>query len=321
MSTEAITAPPVTPPVTSPPPDSGTPPIAAGAPSGTAPAVNTDPWFKGWLKEDGKIDAKSYERLPEHLKHLAPSLANLGTVEDVFTKMAHLNTLAGKKGLAPLAADAPPAVKAERDALMRSINGVPDKPEGYGITRPDGVPDHLWNGEYVSAAQKIMHAHNAPPAMVKALAELNMAEANKQVAAQESYEAQFFKQQETKIAEQFALDGVPLDKGMDLASRTAIRFGIDPKADPIFKNAGVVLMLQKVGVAIGEPNLVTGTGNGPEAQDNAARAESIMHDKSNPEYKIYWDGNHPQNKAVKQKVEAFLAAAARAKAPTGGVQR
>ncbi len=321
MSAEPITAPPAGDPLSSPPPVTGSPVTQPnGAPS-TAPVVNTDPWYKGWLREDGTVDAKAYDRLPEHLQHLKPSLATLGTADDIFTKMAHLNTLAGKKGLAPLPADAPPAVKAERDALMRSINGVPEKPEGYGITKPADLPDSQWNGEYVSAAAKIMHAHNAPPSMVKALVELNMGEAKKQEAAQQSYEAQFFKEQETKIAEQFRLDGVPLDKGMDLAARTALRFGIDPKADPIFKNAGVVLMLQKVGVAIGEPQLVTGTGDGPQAQNDAARAEDIMHNKANPEYKIYWDGSHPQNKAVKQKVEAFLANAARNAAPTGGVRR
>ncbi len=108
---------------------------------------------------------------------------------------------------------------------------------------------------------------------------------------------------------------------MDLAARTALRFGIDPKADPIFKNAGVVLMLQKVGVAIGEPQLVDGSKTGPEGGSDAARAEDIMHNKANPEYAIYWNGTHPQNKAVKQKVEAFLANAARNAPATGGVRR
>ncbi len=312
MSTEPITAPAggVQPPSPSPTPEPT--PNPTGTPAG-AP-VNTSPWYSDWLKADGAVNPAAYERLPDHLKHLAPSLKNAKTVDDVMVQFAHANLLAGKKGLAPLPADAPANVVAERNALIRSIQGVPDKPEGYGIAQPADLPDALWNGAYVGEAAKILHAHNAPPSAVKALVELSVAEGRKQMAEQANYEVAFFKQQEQRIAEQFQLDGIPVEKGMDLAARTAQRFGIDPEKNPIFKNADVVLMLQRVGVAIGEPNLVTGQVGGPEAIDNQARAEDIMHNKANPEYAIYWNGGHPQNRAVKAKVAAFMEAASRAQA-------
>ena len=67
--------------------------VGTGAGAGSAAAT---PWYSDWLKSDGTVNPASYERMPDHLKHLAPSLANAKNVDDVMTKMAHLNTLAGR---------------------------------------------------------------------------------------------------------------------------------------------------------------------------------------------------------------------------------
>jgi len=287
---------------------------SSGAGTGTSAPINTSPWYSDWLKSDGTVNPASYERMPDHLKHLSASLKNHGTVNDVFTKMAHLETLAGKKGLGPLPENAPPEVVKARNELMRSINGVPEKPDGYGITKPADLPDTAWNPKAVETASAIMHKYNVPPAAAKELVASQIAIAKEQLAAQATYEAQFFAAQETKIKDEFARANVPFDKGMDLATRTARTFGIDPDTNPIFKNADVILALQKVGVAIGEPKLVTGDSNKPaDAMTDQQRAEDIIHNKSNPENAIYWNGGHPQNKAVKQKVNSLLADAHRAK--------
>jgi len=295
---------------------------AATAPSG-ATAINTAPWYSDWLKSDGTVNPASYERMPDHLKHLSGSLKNHATVNDVFTKMAHLETLAGKKGLGPLPENAPPDVVKARNDLMRSINGVPEKPDGYGIAKPADLPDTAWNPKAAESAAAIMHKYNVPPSAAKELVASQVAIAKEQLAAQANYEAQFFAAQETKIKDEFARANVPFDKGMELATRTARTFGIDPETNPIFKNADVILALQKVGVAIGEPKLITGDANKPaDAMTDQQRAEDIIHNKSNPENAIYWNGGHPQNKAVKQKVNSLLAEAARAKiARTGSLTR
>lgn len=83
-------------------------------------------------------------------------------------------------------------------------------------------------------------------------------------------------------------------------------------------------MLQSVAKAIGEPDIVTGQGTGGGTQSPRALAESIIHDKSNPEYAAYWDGQHPKNKEVKAKVMALQEAAVakeRAAAAAGGQRR
>lgn len=302
--------------------------VAAGgstppAQPSTAPSINTDPWYKDWLKSDGTVDSKAYERLPDHLKHLSNSLKNHTKIDDVFTKMAHLETLAGKKGLGPLPEGAAPDVVKARNDLMRSINGVPEKPEGYGIAKPADLPDAVWNNDLAAASAKIMHDHNVPPQAVKALVNLQVEMTKKQLAEQSNYETKFFAEQDRKVKESFSREGTAYDKGVELAARTARTFGIDPESNPVFKNADVMLAFQKIGVAIGEPKLITGDAKVEDGMSNQARAEDIIHNKSNPDNKAYWDANHPQNKAVKQKVQAMFAEATRGAMArqTSGVRR
>jgi hypothetical protein len=285
-----------------------------------------EPWFKSWIKDDGSVDAKAYERLPDDLKHLAPSLANAKNVDEIMRKMANLNTLAGKKGLAALPADAPPDAVKARNELMRQINGVPEKAADYGIVRPENVPAEQWNQSYLDTALGIMHKFNTPPAMVKELVALNMQTSQVQQQQEAEYEKNFYATQQKEIQSQLSKDGVQYDKALDLAERTARTFGIDPQNDAIFKNAKVFLALSKVGVALGEPRLVTGetSGNGG-GPDDGARAQDIIHNKANPENAAYWNAEHPNNKAVKAKVLQWQAESARKAQATrqaaGGARR
>ena len=106
---EPTAAPVSAPPVTAAP----VAPVAAGAAPSTPQAAPDaseapKPWHSDWVKADGTINHESYSRLPENLKHLAPSLANVKTPDDMLARISHLTNLAGKKGLGPLPANAPP---------------------------------------------------------------------------------------------------------------------------------------------------------------------------------------------------------------------
>lgn len=287
-----------------------------GAGAGSAAVA---PWYSDWLKTDGSVNASSYDRLPNDIKHIAPSLKNCKTADDVLRQLAHANTLAGKKGLVPLAADAPAEAVKARAELMKSINGVPDKPEGYGFVRPDAVPEGAWNSDLAAGAAALMHKHNIPPAAAKELMALNVAEGVKQMQAQADYEQKFFAAQDKAFSDVLSRENVSAEKGLEMAERGARMFGIDP-ASPIFKNAEVRAAMYRVSLATGESKFVDGQGASSVAPNDAAKAESIAHDKSNPKYAIYWDKNHAQNRSVVAEVNALranAAAAAQARA-TGG---
>lgn len=288
------------------------------APANTAPAA----WHSDWLKPDGSINHESYNRLPDNLKSLAPSLANAKSIDDVMTKLSNLSTLAGKKALAPLPSDAPAEAVAERNALLRTINGVPEKPEGYGITKPADLPDFAWNQKAMEAAVAIAHKNNISPSALKELVESQAVATREQMVTLKQDEANFWTAQDKAFKDALTKDGIPYDKALDMATRAAKQFGVDPEG-PMFKYAEVRLALQRAGLATMEPTLKTGeTPMQPGNQDFNKLAADVIHNKNNPEHDAYWNrgpkgGNHPQNAEVKKKVIMWQAEAARL-AQTGG---
>lgn len=300
-------------------------PPAAGTGT-TTPVTATSPaapghWSSTWLKADGTVDHTAYDRLPDNLKSLGPSLANAKTVDDVMAKYHNLSILAGKKALAALPSDAPPEAIAERNTLLRQINGVPEKPEGYNITKPADMPDIAWNQKGTDALLAVAHKHNLSPAAVTEWASVQAANAKEQLATIQQDETAFWQQQDKTFKESLIKDGIPYDKATDMVTRAAKQFGM-PEDSPLLKYAEVRLILQRAAVATMEPRTVTGEGAPPAGgQDFAALVNGVVHDKNNPEYKIYWDGGHPQNKAVKQKVIMWQAEIARQQKAAGGQKR
>lgn len=281
---------------------------AAGgaAATGGGAAGQPAPWHTEFFKPDGALNRDVFGRLPEQYRTMGEGeLKNVHTAEDFLKKVHNLSSLAGKKALAPLPSDASPELVAERNALLRVVNGVPDKPDGYGIARPDDFPEAAWNAEAATAAAAIMHKYNVPPAAAKELVASQMQHARTQMKAQADMEAKWFADQDTAFQAEMAKAGVASDKGLELALRTARTFGVDPES-PIFKNAAVRAMLYKVGVAVGEPRLVTGTDAAGAGQKSPGQlADEITHNKKNEDYEAYWNPGHAQNKAVKQRVLAL----------------
>jgi hypothetical protein len=76
--------------------------------------------------------------------------------------------------------DAPEVVAQFRKAL-----GVPEAPDGYQLTRPDGFPADRWDAAGEAEFRKIAHAHGIPP---KAAQEIMSAYAARQAATYKAIE-------------------------------------------------------------------------------------------------------------------------------------
>lgn len=281
-------------------PGSGGAPGAGGAP-GTAPAAGGQPWFVGLYGNDGKIDPKKFDALPDHLKAHAETFRKYPTVEALLGGMGNLSNLAGKKGLQPLPKDSPPELVAERAALMRTLNGTPEKPEGYGVKKPDNVPDALWDQEYVGGVLGILHKHNASPELVQELTGFDATHAVKLHGNGEAATTAAFKKEEEALK---TWGGADLGKKLDLAKRGAASLGLDIN-DPIFRNSKVVIAMAKHAEAVGEDRLISGEGGADFGKSDREKALDIVNNPSNPLHKAFHDADHPQHQAAVEQRSAF----------------
>ena len=266
----------------------------------TDPNVSTDSqptesWSKDWLKSDGSFDHKAFEKAPDELKPLAKDIGRYKSLDEFLKGFQAREALLGKKGLfEPLSKEATDAQKAERTEQIRKITGAPEKPEGYGLVKPEGLPDTQWDAELAKQASEIAFKHAASPELLKELSALQAASVQKAFQAQQQAEKQWFEGQDKLIREVAGKRGMDYDKAAGYAKRFGIRFGVSPD-NPLFKNASFVLAAAECGKLLSESNLVTGdtsdfhltTNMTPEAA--AKESNAIKTDKNHPLYAAYWN--------------------------------
>jgi hypothetical protein len=133
----------------------------ADADAAKAEADKTDADAKGDWPEDWR------EKLAGGDEKLLARLRRFGSPAGVWRSFAELEKKVSSGGLKKSLSDAP---SAEELAAYRKENGIPDAPEGYELKVPDGLDKSVKSG--MDAFAKHMHAINAPPAVVKAAADL-----------------------------------------------------------------------------------------------------------------------------------------------------
>ncbi len=287
--------------------------LTAPAPTPNTPATQSTPaaspsgdWAKGWVKEDGTFDHSVFDKAPDDLKAMKKEVERYKTVPDYLKGQREREAMLGKKGLVdPLPADATPEQVAERSTLLRKVNGAPDKPEGYGLAKPEGVPDEMWNADLAKQVSDLAHKHALPPAAVQELAQLQLKATQDGIAAQRAAETQWFDGQDKLIRENLTKEGLDYAKGLDAAQRAGRKWGVAPDS-PLLKNATVFLLLNRLSKAGAEAGLVKGEqdhfGVNPAMSNEqaAAAADDIMKSKANPLHKAFWDGAHPDNAKAKE---------------------
>jgi hypothetical protein len=274
--------------------------------SGTAKA-----WFDGLYDTTGKIDPTKLEGLPADLKPYGETFKKYPTVEALMRGHANLAQLAGKKGLQPLPPGSPPEAIAERNALMRTLNNVPEKPEGYGIKKPDGVPDAEWNNDYVSGMAAVMHKHNLSPEAVKDLLAEDQKHAtglrSKRQADVEAYTAS----EANALKEAF---GDQYETEINNAARVARTLGLDPQDASVFGNSKTVIAFAKMAKMVESDKLVTGDGPaGGFGKGDLEKARDVVHNKDNPMHKAYHDESDPRHTEVFSHVQTLYKNASRQK--------
>lgn len=218
---------------------------------------------EGWLDKVPQDQRQEWERHKD-AKSIFDVIENeRGRRKEAQTELR--NRAAADKGL-PLRpegeAATPEAWKAYREA-----HGLPETPDGYGITKPKDYPDALWVDQEARDFAKFAHDNDISPAAVKAITEwyqsrgLTAYAAHQQaVAAQQAAEAKaradYIQSQKETLAQNH---GVHLDRDLKNIAKMANISGMDAErfnpdnpdqfigADAVKAFASIYAMLPKSG--------------------------------------------------------------------------
>lgn len=287
---------------------SGTASAAAGATGGSgasAAATAPEPFWKGLYSDDGKLNKANLDRLPDDLKPAKDWIAKYDNIGALLFGGHNANIVASKKALAPLEANAPDHVKAERKALLDGVNNVPKEAKGYGIARPQDFPEQFWNQAGADELAGVAHKHSLSPEAVKDLVALQIKLTNAELANGKKMEGEFFAAQDTEFAALAQRNGLALDKALDLAARGFTTLGGDPKSD-LFKNAAVRGFALKFAQMVAEDKLVDGKAAGMGKSDYRGQYLDIMNNPQNPLNAGWNDGSHPLNQRAKDAVHKLM---------------
>jgi len=190
----------------------------------------------------------------------------------------------------------------EQLAEFRKKIGVPEKPEDYAVTPPEGVDPASLNQEVLSKWRTRMHEAGITKAAAEKI--INDYLADEVALTTQSAEQKAKQQQEwvTQLREAF---GDKFDAKINIAQYALKEFGSENLVKWLEESGAgnhpdVVQFFAKVGDAMSDDSVRKGLGTPSGPPKTAAAAQAALNEFNNSEakQKALWDSNHPQHDAV-----------------------
>lgn len=267
--------------------------------SGSEGGTLAEPFWKNWITPEGKLNKDAYTKLPEDLKGLSTDLSKYENIESLIRSYAHVNTLVGKKGLQPLPDNAPENVREEFTKNLRNVLRVPETPEGYGIKRPESVPEEAWNEEYAGEMAKLFHKHAVPPSAVQEIVKKEAEFVTKLAAEAEAKQQVSIEQAQESLKKDF---GIHYQRKLHSAAKAARTLGLDLNDPVVGNHPGVIKAMAQIADMIGEDKLIS-DGSGESGNSAAMELDKIYTDQTNPYYQAFRDPGHPLHSSARNRVE------------------
>lgn len=236
----------------------------------------------------------------------APTMGRFDAPEKLAKSYLELESLVGRKGLIPPTDKDGPEVHAR----FRAALGVPEKPEGYDLKAPEGLPDGLWSDDAAQGYAALAHKHGLTPAQAQGLAAEFMA---MQAQAMPN-PGEAMKAAETTLRQEW---GAAYGAKVEHANRALRQFGGEDLVDlmaatGLGNDPRVVKMMAAIGEAMAEDTPAgMGQGRSGVLTPNEAREEitRIMGDREG----AYWNKRDPAHAATVARVTSLheMAAAGR----------
>jgi hypothetical protein len=241
--------------------------------------------------------------LPPELRD-APSLKRYGSVQDLARAYTEAETLIGRKGIIPPGENDPPEVHRKfREAL-----GVPEKPEGYALKPPAGVPEGTFTPESAAMFQSWAHKHGLTPKQAQGLLEDYLGSTAQGLAANEQARAAKVEEAVTTLRGEW---GAAYDAKVERANRALKQFGGDDLVAALAETGlandpRMIRAWAAIGEKMGEDN-PAGLGTGRSAGGVLTPAEATAElrrimGKGAP----IWDRKHPEHQWAVQRRDALI---------------
>lgn len=259
------------------------------------PNPTPDPTPAPLIGEDFSFRAGWQEVLPE--EHRATA-ANFKSLPDVVKSLVETKRLASGKLEGMIKLPGENATPEEISAFNRA-RGVPEKPEDYGLAKPEGEIGKLWSDEAVSAFVKEAHAKGLSKAETQWLIEYQLNQQH-QTLQKDLEEGRKFN--EARDAELKSAFGPRVEQEMNDAKRVLLT--IDPTfnlEDVQFLPAKLVIGLASFAKKMNPDTLVSQTQFNNRLSPSDMGTD-IISNPSNPDYAAYHDATHPQHAAIVKRV-------------------
>lgn len=266
------------------------------------------PSFEGALKADGSF-AEGWASKAFGADYKGP-LSTAKTLGDVNKMLTDAMTAARQKTEGMVRIPGQDA-KPEEIAAYRKAIGVPEKPEDYAHTLPEGVTDAQLNKDMLNAWKQRLHQQG----IGKSQAESIINEYLKEQAANTAKDMEALKksleEEKADLAKRFpeidktvaAVKALANKQGVPESLKNAIANGaFDPTNQGAFWGADAFETLAWVAKALGEDRAPG--GGGAAGGMTIAEAQKIMNDKSHPLHEKYTKGDAE----VAAKIKAAYAA-------------
>lgn len=257
-------------------------PIAEAAPAESAvPAAGEQvqaPWHESIYEAPGKLANDWVSKLPDEIrKPVSDSMAAARAKTEGMLKI-------------PGEADPPESW----DAVWKAL-GRPDAPEGYGLKKPDAMPDGVeWSDDLAGGFSAVAHRIGMPKGQAEQLIAWHTEQMGAQAKATRDWAAQQVAAEQKALTDAY---GVQLADVAGLAQRAAAEAGIDPKLmDPSAPNLPGVDAFRAVASLASKIQALTKESSfGGPAGTTAAKggwewANDVMTNRDNPDYAKYYAG-------------------------------
>ena len=256
----------------------GDAPNPTPSPTPTPPAGGGEWDFRSALDDKGAFKQGWVDTLPPDLKDYAGTLGKYPNVAELLRGHGNAQKLIGQRGAPGVKVPGPDA-KPEEVAAYRKAIGVPDDVTGYGLTKPEQLPEGVeWNEEEVGKFGALAHELGLTPAQAQKLVAFDTERMGKMNAGGKAKLDAFIAGERDALKKEW---GENYQNNVGKALKAAELLGLDVNDAEIGNSAKMIKALHSAASLIQEDKFVASNKVGLGLTD-MDQAEDIRRNPLNP---------------------------------------